>query len=145
MKLGGNGGWKKLINGEIQHINKDPEVNIKRSETIKNLFQDKENPKLLNMIAKREKTSIEKYGVKHNFCAGFLRDNMMKSVEEKYGVTNVSYLPEVKAKIGQANKGNTHGNKKVVIEGIEFASMKEAMAETGISYRKLRILMGNPI
>lgn len=49
----------------------------------------------IDTIDKREKTSLEKYGVKNIFEN---KEYIQKKTKEKYGVTNVSKLPEVEEK-----------------------------------------------
>ena len=74
---------------------------------------------------KVKKTCIEKYGVKSVFECKEIRENMNKSIKDKYGVDNISKLDEIKIK-----KENTCFKNHGVSVSFKSKEIREKIKET---------------
>lgn len=147
LKVGGNGGWKYLSEeGQIKSVRHQDSINDKISQTCIERY-NVDNPfKSKDIRNKSARTLESKYGdgITHNMKSDSVKEKIKSNLIKKYGVDNVSKTPEVKKKLSIMRVGNTHGNKKVEIDGIQYPSIGDAMIQLGLSYRKIRRILGNP-
>lgn len=147
LKVGGNGGWKYLSDdGQIKSVRHQDAVNTKISKTCIERYNVDNPLKSKDVRDKSARTLESKYGagITHNMKSESVKEKMKSNLIEKYGVDNVSKIPEVKTKLSVMRVGNTHGNKKIEIDGIQYPSIGDAMNQLGLSYRKIRRILGNP-
>lgn len=81
-----------------------------------------------NMKIKVENTCLKNYGVKSVFQCKEMRDNMTKSIIDKYGVNNVSKLKEI-----QLKKENTCMKNHGVKVSFNSSKIKEQITNTYIA------------
>jgi hypothetical protein len=138
LKIGGDGGWKFQIDGENRHCQQCPVINQKTLNTKIERYGKPHN------LDQSIKTIQSKYGVDHNLNIPGIREKMKQDLIDQYGVDNVSKRPDVIEKIRIKAIGNKHGNKPVVIGGIQYDSTNQAMEMLNITYNQVRDLTGRP-
>lgn len=137
----------------IEHVSKDPRIRKEkvRRMTVDRTEQEKEtwlqgvrdtwarkNQKEVNEIAeRRHQTNIERYGGKTNY------KKHRQTIKEKYGVDNISQVPEVSEKIKEAWKNKTDKEKRAIRRkkrktAIQNGHIKPYKKKKGPEYERLK-------
>lgn len=115
-KVGGQGGWHVVENGEVKHVMQTSAAKANKEATCLEKFGTVHQFLSPEFHSKLKSIYQEKLGADSPLASAAVQKKIKDTVMDRYGVSNVSFIPEVvdKIKAGQARFFANGGKSSVI-------------------------------